>query len=188
MAVAGDGVDGVLLLQSIDQALHQTAQFGGVGCGQILLFKGVLGEMIELVGRPFGHRRGQIVINDFPAAIAIGREVIAAVGRVRVMHQKGFAAARVGLAGEEAVERRAVHHMRGRRAQPNKLEQGGKEVVHGGLLGLDGPGGDGKALLARKLRPRPGPGGDEGDPHPAFIVRALASPQRRGASHGVLVP
>ena len=72
-----------------------------------------------------------------------------------------------------------------RRLDVGEGEDRGEQVVNGGLLALDGTGGNRQTLLMRVVGVGLGPGGDEGHAHAAFVVRAFLAAQRSGAGDRV---
>src|SRR5437763_1858132 len=74
-----------------------------------------------------------------------------------------------------------------RRHDPIQGQNRGKQVVDGGLLALDRPGGDWKLLLIRIVRIRLGPSSDEWHVRSPFIVRAFFATQRRSTCNRMLV-
>src|SRR5688572_27424024 len=82
--------------------------------GKVVLLERVRSEIEELIMRVLRRGGRNVMIDHFPPAIAVARPVVAAMRRVRVVHQKGLGPVAIGLAGKQRVEPQAVDRMAGR--------------------------------------------------------------------------
>ncbi len=74
-----DRIEGVMLLQAGDQSPHHPAELFGLGSGKVVGLEGVFGQVVELVVGVFGGLGREVVVDDFPIALPIAGEVVAAM-------------------------------------------------------------------------------------------------------------
>lgn len=182
------------MFQGGDEALHHFVEFGRLSGGEIGLLKGIVFEVKELVGLASGLDEAAVggdvwvvVVNDLPVTAAVGGEVVAAVGSMRVMHEELLGTSGVWLAGEQDAEVAAIDQVSGWGLHAGEFEDSGENVGDVCHLSLDLAGGDGKFLLEGVVWVWLGPGRDERHAGAAFVVGAFFAPERSGAGNFMLV-
>src|SRR5690606_22913330 len=125
-----------------DELFHHGAHLRGLCGGQVLLLKGIVLQVEELVVGAAGNLRGEVVVDDLPVPFPQAAPVGSAVRGVRVVHEEALRAGGIARAGKQGGQRAAVHSVGGGVFHTGHGEQRGEDVHDSGLLALDGTGGD----------------------------------------------
>ena len=73
-------------IESDDQTLHHASELVGLGRSEIFRLERIIRKIVELIVRVFRGFRREIVVDDFPIAIAINSEIVAAMRGMRIVH------------------------------------------------------------------------------------------------------
>ena len=119
----------MVFLKGSDEAPHHAAEVVGILRRQVVLLERVGSEIEELIMRLLGGSAEKVVVNHFPFARAVARPVVAAMRRVRVVHEKRLAPAAIGFASEEGIELLAIDRVPAWDGGFGEAEDGGRSAA-----------------------------------------------------------